>query len=168
MPVFAVMLRGENFVIEVDEKPARLGFFTTRWVRAPTPEEAELAAVALVKNDQTLVTRVDRDAAVTPLLYAESIERRPWWQGFRSGSGYSFWCMDSEQSLIASVEEGVRLVDSFKGKAEEFVLAVPDSLLDPVGLNLAVITDRVLARGWQPAGFTQAEGYRIYRYHEAL
>lgn len=166
MPVFAVMLRGENFVIDVDEKPTRLGFFTTRWVRARMPEDAELAAVALVKSDQTLIARVHREVEVTPMLYAESIERRPWWQGFRSGSGYAFWEMDAEESPIASVEEGVRLVDSFEGKAEEFVLAVPDSLLDPIGLNMAIITDRILARGWQPAGFTQAEGYRIYRYEE--
>lgn len=68
--------------------------------------------------------------------------------------------------VIASVEEGVRLVDSFEGKAEEFVLAVAGSLLDPMGINMAIITDRVLARGWQPAGFTQSEGYRIYRYEE--
>jgi hypothetical protein len=67
---------------------------------------------------------------------------------------------------ISSVEEGVGLVDSFKGKTEEFVLAVPDSLLDPVGLNMAIITDRILARGWRPVGFTQAKGYRIYRYEE--
>lgn len=97
MPVFAVMLRGENFVISVDEKPTRLGFYTTRWVRARNPGEAELAAVALVKNDQTLVARVRRDAAVTPMMYAESVERRPWWQGFKSGSGYVFWDMDAEE-----------------------------------------------------------------------
>ena len=67
---------------------------------------------------------------------------------------------------ITSVQEGVRLVDSFKGKAQEFVLAVPDSLLDSVGVNMAIITDRVLARGWQPDGFTQAKGHRIFRYKE--
>lgn len=67
---------------------------------------------------------------------------------------------------IASVEEGVNLVNSFKGTAEEFVLAISDSLWDPVGLNMAIITDRILARGWQPAGFTQAKGYKIYRYEE--
>ena len=38
---------------------------------------------------------------------------------------------------ISSVEEGISLIDSFKGKAEELVLAVFDSLLDPVGLNMA-------------------------------
>ena len=65
---------------------------------------------------------------------------------------------------IESVDEGVRLVDSFAGPPQEFQLAVPDSLLDPVGVNMAIITDRVLKRGWEPNGFTQARGYKIYRY----
>jgi hypothetical protein len=54
--------------------------------------------VALVKNDQTLVGRVHRDTGVTPMLYAENIERRPWWQVFRTGAGYAFWDMGAEQS----------------------------------------------------------------------
>ena len=41
---------------------------------------------------------------------------------------------------------------------------MPDALNDQVGINMAIITDRVLARGWQPNGFVQANGYRIYRY----
>ena len=67
---------------------------------------------------------------------------------------------------IGSIDEGVRLVDSFQGKPQDFQLAVPDSLLDPVGINMAIITDRVLARGWQPDGFTQAQGFRVFRYKE--
>jgi hypothetical protein len=41
---------------------------------------------------------------------------------------------------------------------------MPDALNDAVGINMAIITDRVLARGWQPNGFVQANGYRIYQY----
>jgi hypothetical protein len=67
---------------------------------------------------------------------------------------------------IASVEEGLHLVDSFIGNVQDFELAVPDSLLDPVGVNMALITDRALARGWEPNGFTQRQGYRILRYKE--
>jgi len=55
-------------------------------------------------------------------------------------------------------------VNSFAGLPEQFVLAVPEALLDPVGMNMALITDRVLARGWQPDGFEQHDGYRLYRY----
>jgi len=65
---------------------------------------------------------------------------------------------------ITSVEEGVRLIESFKGLPQEFQLAVPDAMLDDVGINMAIITDHVLKRGWEPDGFTQASGYRVYRY----
>jgi hypothetical protein len=71
---------------------------------------------------------------------------------------------DPKAKPIASVDEGVRLVDSFQGKPEDFQLAVPDSLLDSSGMSMAVITDRVLARGWWPNGFVQEPGYRVYRY----
>ena len=37
-------------------------------------------------------------------------------------------------------------------------------MLDPVGVNMAIITDKILARGWEPNGFTQHAGYRLYRY----
>jgi hypothetical protein len=65
---------------------------------------------------------------------------------------------------IGSVNEALELVSSFTGKPEEFELAVPEALIDAVGINMAIITDRVLSRGWQPDGFTQETGYRIYRY----
>jgi len=71
---------------------------------------------------------------------------------------------DSKLKPIASIEEGVRLVDSFKGNPEDFQLAVPDSLNDARGMTMAIITDRVLARGWWPHGFLQEHGYRVYRY----
>lgn len=58
----------------------------------------------------------------------------------------------------------MELVDCFVGTPEEFFLAVPEALLDPIGANMALITDRVLARGWQPDGFEQHEGYRLYHY----
>jgi hypothetical protein len=68
--------------------------------------------------------------------------------------------------LISSVPEGIKLIDSFVGNPEDFELAVPETLLDLVGVSMAIITDRVLARGWQPDGFTQHPGYRLFRYKE--
>jgi hypothetical protein len=104
MPIFAVMLRGENFVVDLDGKPTRLGFFTTRYVRAPTPEAAEFAAVARVKKDKQLTYSVQRDTSPLPMLYAERIESRPWWQVLRRGAGYSFWDMDAEDKAPSDSE----------------------------------------------------------------
>jgi len=66
--------------------------------------------------------------------------------------------------MIESVKQGMDLVDTFKGEASDFTLVVPDTLNDALGMNMAIITDRVLARGWQPDGYTQREGCRVYRY----
>jgi hypothetical protein len=68
--------------------------------------------------------------------------------------------------LVASVQEAKRLVDGFEGSPSEFQLLIPDELNDPVGINMAIIGDRILARGWEPDGFVQEDGYRIYKYKE--
>jgi hypothetical protein len=65
---------------------------------------------------------------------------------------------------ISSVEEAIQRIDSFEGNAEEFELCVSGELLDPIGINMAIITDRILAKGWQPNGLEQHDGVRIYRY----
>jgi len=38
------------------------------------------------------------------------------------------------------------------------------NLLDPVGLNMALVTDAILAREWEPNGYIEGDGCRIYRY----
>jgi len=37
-------------------------------------------------------------------------------------------------------------------------------LNDPLGMNMAILLDALLDKGWEPAGFEQQDGYRIYRY----
>jgi hypothetical protein len=63
--------------------------------------------------------------------------------------------------------EALGLVDSFNGKPEDFQLAIAETLLDATGINIAIITDRILKRGWQPDGFTQEPGYRLFRYKKS-
>jgi len=75
-------------------------------------------------------------------------------------------CGQEDPKPIASVEEGIRLVQSFKGKPQDFVLAIPDSLLDSSGINIAIITNEVLQRRWMPNGVTQRPGYRVFKYKE--
>jgi hypothetical protein len=65
---------------------------------------------------------------------------------------------------VESLQEAIRLLETFAGQPSEFQLAFPDSLNDPTGVNLAIMTDRALGRGWQPDGYVQEGGYRILRY----
>lgn len=64
------------------------------------------------------------------------------------------------------IDQAAKYVDDFKGKPEEFELAISDELQDPIGINMALITDRILAKGWEPDGFKQENGYRIYLYKD--
>ena len=64
------------------------------------------------------------------------------------------------------VDEALQYVDEFNGKPEELELAISDELQDPMGMNMALITDRILAKDWEPDGFKQENGYRVYLYKE--
>ena len=65
---------------------------------------------------------------------------------------------------VTNVDEARRLIQAHQGSAEDFLLPISDKLQDSVGINLAIVTDTILARGWQPNGYVQEEGFRIYKY----
>jgi hypothetical protein len=64
------------------------------------------------------------------------------------------------------VDEVLTYVDEFQGRPEELELAISDALQDPVGINMALITDKILKKGWEPDGLEEKDGYRVYRYKE--
>ena len=55
MSYFQVLLEGQNFFVDFEGKEELLGFVTTRWVKAKNPDEAELKAVELIKQDKHLL-----------------------------------------------------------------------------------------------------------------
>lgn len=63
-------------------------------------------------------------------------------------------------------KEATQYVENFKGKASDLKLAICNSLPDPVGINMALITDKILSKGWEPDGFEKNEGYSVYMYKE--
>jgi hypothetical protein len=65
---------------------------------------------------------------------------------------------------ITTVEEAQRVVRSYQGRIEDFRLPIAEALLDPVGINMALIADSILAREWEPDSYVQENGFRIYRY----
>ena len=67
-------------------------------------------------------------------------------------------------TLYTTVEAAQKAVVDFNGSPEEFLLPVSDELQDSMGITAAIITDAALAKGWQPAGFEQHDGYRIYKF----
>jgi len=63
-----------------------------------------------------------------------------------------------------TVAEALSIIDSYEGPAEDFALPISEILLDPVGVHMAIIADRILSRNWEPSGFEQREGFRVYRF----
>jgi len=100
MSYFQVLLEGKNFFIESDGKEELLGFVTTRWVKAKNSEEAEIKAVALIKEDQNLldITRNMDGSEPNPMIYLSEMCNVNWLAYFRRqpGGGYSFFTMENE------------------------------------------------------------------------
>jgi hypothetical protein len=67
-------------------------------------------------------------------------------------------------SPAKTVQEAITMVNSYEGSAEDFELLIADCLLDPTGVNMAIIGSSLLAKRFLPDGFEQKDGYRIYRY----
>jgi hypothetical protein len=93
---YQVMLRGENFEIESEDEVQNLGFYTTRIVKAESPQEAEIKAIELVKNDPWLKEPIVSDSSFTPMIYLETIDEAKWWKRL-GGKGYTFWEMGNGQ-----------------------------------------------------------------------
>jgi hypothetical protein len=61
MPYYRVFLEGRNFWIEIDESQQRLGFYTTRFVEAPSEDDAEKIGISLIRSDKRLNPRNHRN-----------------------------------------------------------------------------------------------------------
>jgi hypothetical protein len=68
---------------------------------------------------------------------------------------------------IVDIDEALKRVEEYHGPPEEFQLPISDSINDSLGLNMAIITDAILKKGWWPNDFIQREGFRIYLYNAA-
>jgi hypothetical protein len=68
---------------------------------------------------------------------------------------------------FTDVRTALAAIETYSGPANRLVLPIDNSLLDPLGVNMALITDRILAKGWEPDGFEQRNGFRLFRYKDA-
>lgn len=93
MAFYQVMLNGKDFCFNFDGEETKGGFYTTRWVMASTPEEAENKAVQLIKNDNSLQEMLIRTSDPVPMIYLEKIQTVNWYTYFRRqpGKGYTLY-----------------------------------------------------------------------------
>src|SRR5215813_461120 len=54
MPWYRVMIRGENLLMRMNEVVQRFGFYTRRFIEAPTCDDVERCAVEHIQDDTYL------------------------------------------------------------------------------------------------------------------
>lgn len=92
MKKYRVFLHGKNFLIRFDGRKQVVGFYTTRFVEAENPEEAENKAVQLIREDRKLQKVVLNDKSDPPMIFVEEIEEKVSFDGVKlPGTGYTFY-----------------------------------------------------------------------------
>lgn len=98
MTVFAVMFEGRGIRVPTDgEAEPIIGFFTTRVVRAKSPDSAIEIAKALILQEWETGKYEQTNTGSLPELSVEMVSRPSWYQMlFRRipTKGYSFYSLD--------------------------------------------------------------------------
>jgi|GEM_PF-1250206 len=71
-----------------------------------------------------------------------------------------------DTTVFTDVPSVVAFINTYDGRNEQLRIAISDGLQDPEGVNMAMVTDAVLASGYWPGGFAQFDGYRVYIYRD--
>lgn len=70
---------------------------------------------------------------------------------------------ENKRVPLTTVDEAISYIETNFKNSEE-TLWIANSLNDNVGMNMAIIGDKLIKTGYMPNGFDQKEGYRIYKY----
>ena len=96
---YKVLVRGENFLLNVDGKNQKLGFYTTRFVEAQKEEGAEEMAIAVVRDDPKLRSGVLNELSDPPVMFAEEIVELKSFDGLKiPRTGFVFYPQENEKS----------------------------------------------------------------------
>jgi hypothetical protein len=74
MAAYRATVEGRNFLLDIDGKIRRCGFYQTVFLRCPDPSEVESIAVRTIKDDIELRQMTQNDQADTPMLYLDRFE----------------------------------------------------------------------------------------------
>ncbi len=70
---------------------------------------------------------------------------------------------ENQRTPLKTVDEAISFITKNFKDLEE-TLWIANSLNDNVGMNMAIIVDKLLKAGYIPNGFDEREGFRIYKY----
>ena len=91
---YKVMVEGANFLVSFDNETAKHGFFTTRFVEAENPEDAENQTIELLRVE--LASLVQNDASDSPVMFVEEVDEIDSFEGLpMPGAGF-VWFPDEK------------------------------------------------------------------------
>jgi hypothetical protein len=98
MKKYKVFVRGQNFLLNLDGKAEKVGFYTTRFVEAKDDQEAEENAISTVRNEPTLREGVLNEKSDAPMLFVEEIAELDSFDGLTlPGTGFSFYTSEESE-----------------------------------------------------------------------
>ena len=98
MKKYRVFVCGQNFLLNLDGKAKKVGFYTTRFVEANDDHQAEENAISTLRNDPTLREGVLNEKSDAPTLYVEEISELESFEGLTlPGTGFSFYTGDEAE-----------------------------------------------------------------------
>lgn len=90
MKKYRVFVEGMNFLIEFDNKPSKYGFYTTRFVEAIDPTDAENKAMEMLRVE--LINVVLNEQTDSPIMLVEEIdELQSFGDVLIPGAGFSWF-----------------------------------------------------------------------------
>jgi len=92
MPLFRCFIRGDNFPGKLIGQEEPIGFYTTRFVEAESPEKAEILAVDLLRNDPDLDMPPEHRTENSK-VYFEEIDEVPAGTARKPNKGFTFFTM---------------------------------------------------------------------------
>jgi hypothetical protein len=92
MPLFRVVLRGDNFPGVILAQADPIGFYTTRFVEAESAAEAELAALAILRSDPAMKVAAEHRTA-SASVHIEELSEVAMSTERKSNAGFTFFPM---------------------------------------------------------------------------
>jgi len=71
---YRVLVNGRNILTDYDGRVCKVGFYTTRFVVAPTASKAVIVATDLVRRDPKVVPLLQNDELDPPVFAVQEVE----------------------------------------------------------------------------------------------
>ena len=99
MKKYKVLVRGENFRMNLDGEDQRLGFYTTAFVEGQDEEEAEQRAIRLLRDDQEFCQSVLNEQSDSPMMFVDEIHELASFEGLiLPRTGFSFFPEEKKET----------------------------------------------------------------------